>query len=134
MNSGRDRLRSLLADELGECTETDVSRRLAELDDLLEEAGVADVSTDVGILSTLGNETRYRIVRLLATADDELCVCEFAPLLDRSESTVSHSLTTLADAGLVERRREGKWHYYRATPFAERLLDALDAGREGADA
>jgi hypothetical protein len=34
MNSGRDRLRSLLADELGECTETDVSRRLAELDDL----------------------------------------------------------------------------------------------------
>ena len=80
-------------------------------------------------LSALGNETRYRIVRLLATADDELCVCEFEPLLDVSASAISHALSNLTDAGLLARRKEGKWRYYRTTPLAERLLGALDTGR-----
>lgn len=125
-----DRLRSLLADELGESSRTDVSRRLAELDELLDDADVARTAEDVRVLSVLGNETRYRIVRLLVTADDdELAVCEFEPLLDVSESAVSHALSTLADADLIERRKEGKWRYYRATPLAERLLGALDADR-----
>ena len=133
MASATDRLANLLADELGECRSEDVSRRLAELDDLLEDAGVVDPAGDVEALAALGNDTRYRIVRLLAAAEDDLCVCEFEPLLDVSSSATSHALTKLSDAGLVERRKEGKWRYYRATPLAERLLDALDADREAAD-
>lgn len=133
MATETDRLRSLLAHELGEYGETDVSRRLAELDDLLTDADVTDPSADVAVLSALGDGTRYRIVRLLATADEELSVCELAPLLDRSESTISYALSTLSEAGLIERRKEGRWRYYRATPLAEGLLGALDAGREADD-
>lgn len=128
MTTGTERLRNLLADERGESTDADVTRRLAELDDLL--ADDADVSGDVEIFSVLGNETRYRIVRLLAAADDELAVAEFEPLLEVGQSGISHALSTLAEVGLVERRKEGKWRYYRTTPLAERLLDVLDAGRE----
>lgn len=133
MASDSNRLRSLLVDELGECRTEDVSRRLAELDDLLEAATGTDPAADVETFSTLGNETRYRIVRLLTTADDELCVCELEPLLDVSSSAISHALSALSEAGLVERRKEGRWRYYRATPLAERLLDGLDAGREAVD-
>ena len=133
MASATDRLANLLADELGECRSEDVSRRLAELDDLFEEAGVADPAADVGAFSALGNETRYQIVRLLAAADDGLCVCELEPLLDVSSSGISHALSTLSEVGLVQRRKQGRWRYYRATPLAVHLLDALDTGREAAD-
>jgi DNA-binding transcriptional ArsR family regulator len=47
-----------------------------------------------------------------------------------SESAVSHALADLVDAGLVDRRKAGKWRYYRTTDRAARLLDALDATRE----
>lgn len=133
MTAETDRLRNLLEDELGECRAEDLSRRLGELDDLLEAAGVADVSADVAVLSALGNETRYRIVRLLTTADDDLCVCEFESLLDVSQSGISHALSTLVDAGLIERRQDGRWRYCRATPLAEGVLDALDATGEDDD-
>ena len=133
MSTETERLRNLLEDELGECREEDVSRRLGKLDDLLAEAGADDASTDADVFSALGNDTRYLIVRLLATADDDLCPCEFESLIDVSQSAISHALSTLVDAGLVERRPEGKWRYYRATPLAEGLLDALDADHEGRD-
>ena len=123
------RLRNLIADELGECCDTDVEQRLAELDALI--ANVPDDPTpDLNTLKALGNNTRYTIIRLLVAADDELCVCEFAPLLDVSESAVSHALSELVDAGLVTRRKEGTWRYYRATDRAEQLVAALDATRE----
>ncbi|WP_394296231.1 ArsR/SmtB family transcription factor [Halorubrum lacusprofundi] len=85
---------------------------------------------DVELLSALGNETRYKIVRMLHAADgDELCVCELSPLLDVSDSAISHALSKLTDAGLVTRRKEGKWRMYRATPRANAVLVALDGSR-----
>jgi len=47
--------------------------------------------------------------------------------VDVSDSAVSHALSELTDAGLVARRKEGKWRYYRTTDKAERLLGALAA-------
>ena len=66
---------------------------------------------------------------LHATDDDELCVCELSPLLDVSDSAISHALSKLTDAGLVTRRKEGKWRMYRATPRANAVLVALDGSR-----
>jgi DNA-binding transcriptional ArsR family regulator len=126
-----DRLRRLLTDELGECCEEDVTQRLDELDTLAQDAATTDLQTDVQALSALSSETRYRLVRLLVTADDDLCVCEFAPLFDVSESAISHALSMLTDAGLVSRRRDGKWRYYRSTERADRLLTALETTRGG---
>lgn len=127
--SSTERLSRYLDDECDGCTDEDLSQRLAELDELVATVETADLTSDVDVLSALGNETRYRIVRILHTAGEELCVCEFAPLIDVSDSAISHALSQLTDAGLVTRRKNGKWRKYRATPRARALLVALDGSR-----
>ncbi|MFC7188170.1 ArsR/SmtB family transcription factor [Halorubrum yunnanense] len=128
--SSTERLQRYVADECGSCTDKDLADRLAELEELNESIGGSDLETDIELLSALGNETRYKIVRMLHAADDdELCVCELSPLLDVSDSAISHALSQLTDAGLVTRRKEGKWRMYRATPRASAVLVALDGSR-----
>lgn len=126
MTESLDRLRSLVADELGECRDEDVDARLDELDGLEAQTDAGRVADRVAVFSALANDTRYRIVQLLAVAESDLCVCELTPMLDVSDSAISHALSTLTDAGLVARRKEGKWRYYEATDRAERLLGALE--------
>nr|WP_254532897.1 metalloregulator ArsR/SmtB family transcription factor [Natrinema gelatinilyticum] len=90
----------------------------------------SEVAADVEVLATLGNDTRYEALRLIAEADDDLCVCEIEPALGVSQGAVSQALSRLFSAGLVERRKEGRWRYYTATPRATRLLSVLDDTRE----
>ena len=130
MAESTTRIRRLLADELGECCDADVERRLDELESLADSAFSDDEARPV--FAVLGNETRYRLVRALAVADEELCVCELEPLVDVSESAVSHALSDLVDAGLVTRRKEGNWRYYEATALADQLF--VTADREVSDA
>lgn len=125
MAKADDRLRRLLSDELGECCEADVESQLDDLASLEDDVATGQASEHVSVLSALANDTRYRIVQLLAAADSDLCVCELTPLLDVSDSAISHALSELNDAGLVERRKDGRWRHYRATDQAERLLAAL---------
>ncbi|MFD1646836.1 ArsR/SmtB family transcription factor [Haloarchaeobius litoreus] len=87
------------------------------------------VATDVELLATLGNDTRYEALRVIAEAADDVCVCEIEPALGVSQGAVSQALSRLFSAGLVERRKEGRWRYYSPTPRAERLLAALDDTR-----
>ncbi|QSG04916.1 Transcriptional regulator containing HTH domain,ArsR family [Halapricum desulfuricans] len=118
-----------MEDDLGSCQDDEFEQRVEQLEAL--DAAVGDsIDTDVEILSALANETRYKIVRLLEAAEGELCVCEFAPLLDVSDGAISHALSKLTDAGLVTRRKEGKWRKYRTTRRATALLIALDGARE----
>lgn len=126
------RLRRLLEDEGGTCCDADVDARLDALTSLTKQVPET-YEADSGVLKTLGNETRYGIVRLLVAADGELCVCEITPLFDVSESAVSHALSDLTEAGLLSRRKSGTWRYYQTTPRAEKLVAALDATR-GEDA
>ena len=86
----------------------------------------SEVAVDVEILATLGNDTRYEALRLIAEADDDLCVCEIEPALGVSQGAVSQALSRLFSAGLVERRKQGRWRYYTATSRATRLLGILD--------
>lgn len=125
-----ERLSRLIEDEAGTCCAADVEERLDALASLAS-AVPDDPVPDLAALKALGDGTRHRIVRLLAAADDELCVCEINPLVDVSDSAVSHALSDLADAGLVEREKRGTWRYYRTTERAEALLDALDDTRGG---
>lgn len=124
MAESTTRLRNLLREELGECCDADVDRRLGELHALADEAFADDAVRSV--FAVLGNETRYRLARALAVADDELCVCELESLVDVSESAVSHALSDLVDAGLVTRRKEGNWRYYDATDTADNLFQTAD--------
>ena len=92
------------------------------------------LAADVATLSALGNDTRYEALRHIAASENGVCVCELEPALGVSQSAVSQALSRLYTAGLVTRRKEGRWRYYAATPRAERLLGVLDETREGADA
>ncbi|MCG1004255.1 MULTISPECIES: metalloregulator ArsR/SmtB family transcription factor [Halobacterium] len=125
MAQAPDRLRRLLADELGECCDGDVERRLEELHGLADDA--FDDRTQ-SVFAVLGNDTRYRLARVLAASDGERCVCELEPLVDVSDSAVSHALADLVDAGLATRRKDGNWRYYDATALADDLFVAADRG------
>ena len=124
MAESTPRIRRLISDELGDCCDEDVDQRLDELQSLADTAFRDDDSRPV--FAVLGNDTRYRLARTLAVADEELCVCELEPLVDVSESAVSHALSDLVDAGLVTRRKEGNWRYYETTDLAETLFETTE--------
>lgn len=129
MSRRSERLERLITQELGECCDGDIEARIETLERYAAD-GPSERDSDLTALKTLGNDTRYTIVRLLAAADQELCVCEITPVVDRSESAISHALSDLYDAGLVTRRKDGTWRYYEATDRATALLDALDVTRD----
>lgn len=84
-----------------------------------------ELATAVQRLAALGDDTRYEALRLIAEIDDGgVCVCELEPALG-----VSQALSRLFSTGLIERRKEGRWRYYTATPGAKRLLQVLDTTR-----
>ena len=124
MGQSTERLRRYLDDELEECRSEDVQRRLDELDGL--ETRLADgVAAELDVLAALSSETRYRLVRALVAAREELCVCELQAVVDVSESGLSHALSTLVEAGLVTDRKDGRWKKYRATNRAVALVTLL---------
>jgi len=64
----------------------------------------------VQLFKALADETRLRILNLLAHG--ELCVCEIEQALEIGQSKASRHLAYLRNAGLVTDRREGPWMYY----------------------
>ncbi|WP_251330288.1 ArsR/SmtB family transcription factor [Haloplanus pelagicus] len=126
MGQTTERLRRYLDDELGECRNEDVERRLDELSTLEAALGTPQVNTELDVLSALSNETRYTLVRVLVAAQEELCVCELNAVVDVTESGLSHALSKLVEAGLVEGRKDGRWKKYRATNRAVALVTVLE--------
>lgn len=133
MTGQTERLERLIVQERGECCEGDVETRVETLEGY-RSAQRAAADADLRTLKALGNDTRYAIVNLLASAGRELCVCEIDPVLPVSDSAISHALSDLHEAGLVARRKEGTWRYYETTDRAEALLSALAETRGETDA
>ena len=71
----------------------------------------------LNIFRAIGEETRLRIMVLLSRG--ELTVTELTRILGQSQPRVSRHVKILADAGLVERYREGAWVFYRMCEAAE---------------
>jgi len=74
------------------------------------------------IFKALSDTTRLRIIKLLEGG--ELCVCDLVSALQMVQPKVSFHLAILNRAGLVRRRRQGKWHYYEldVSDFFRRML------------
>src|SRR2546430_17110283 len=72
-------------------------------------------------LKAAGEATRLRILALLAEA--ELTVSDLTDILRQSQPRISRHLRLLAEAGLVERFREGSWAFFR---LGERACGAED--------
>jgi ArsR family transcriptional regulator len=86
-----------------------------------------DAEATAALFRLLGDPARVKIVSLLATSDEPVCVCNLTDPLDLSQPTVSHHLKKLMDAGLLEREQRGKWAYFSLRPGAlERLGSLLD--------
>ncbi len=62
-------------------------------------------------LRAAGEPTRMRLLALLARG--ELTVTELTQIVGQSQPRVSRHLKLLAEAGLVNRYREGNWVFYR---------------------
>ena len=80
----------------------------------------------LSITKALSDESRVRA--LLSVKDGELCLCQIIEILGLSPATVSKHMNILHQAGLVQRRKDGKWHFYRLaseddSPLARRGLD-----------
>jgi ArsR family transcriptional regulator len=72
----------------------------------------AEAEATARVFKALADPHRVKIVNLLATSPDPVCVCEFTGPLRLSQPTVSHHLKKLVDAGLLEREQRGTWAYY----------------------
>ncbi len=71
----------------------------------------------------LGDPTRLQLIMAVAAGENaEACVCDLTPHTGLAQSTVSHHLKLLVDAGLLERSQRGKWAYYSLTASARKLL------------
>ena len=78
------------------------------------------------LFQSVSDPTRLRIVALLARM--ELSVGELAHLLQQSQPRVSRHVRILAEAGILERRREGSWVFLAiAGARAAPLLDMMEA-------
>jgi ArsR family transcriptional regulator, arsenate/arsenite/antimonite-responsive transcriptional repressor len=77
------------------------------------------------LFRALGDPARVRIVNLLATSDEPVCVCNLIEPLRLSQPTVSHHLKRLVDAGILEREQRGKWAYFSLNPDAAARLTRL---------
>lgn len=74
------------------------------------------------VFKALASEHRREILRVLSLstpgpgktccAAEEVCACRISEHLGLSASTVSHHMSVLRNAGLVDARKDGLWTYY----------------------
>ena len=83
--------------------------------------------TAAAIFKALGDENRWRILETLK--EGERCACVLLTRMQIGQSTLSHHMKVLCDAGLITSRRDGKWTHYSLRPegiqAAKGLLDSL---------
>ncbi|MEO8633130.1 MAG: metalloregulator ArsR/SmtB family transcription factor [Chloroflexota bacterium] len=99
---------------------------------LLGKVVAGDEAEDLAeIFELLADPTRARLLHALSLSK-ELCVCDLALLLGRSESALSHQLRLLRDRRVVSRRKAGRIVYYRLADDHIRhvLADGLRHARE----
>ncbi|MGM9630209.1 ArsR/SmtB family transcription factor [Butyricicoccus sp.] len=69
-----------------------------------------DLKKHVRLFKALGDENRLQILQLLSQR--EVCACAIERELSISQSTLSHHMKVLTDAGIVKGRKDGRWIYY----------------------
>ena len=91
-----------------------------------------DQRSVVAMLKAAAEPTRLRILVLLAGG--ELNVKDLTRILGQSQPRISRHLKLMAEAGLIDRHRDGSWAYFQlvetgpAGALLRGLLDTLDRG------
>lgn len=96
-------------------------------------SGPLEIQKLVTALKAAAESTRLRILLLLAAG--ELNVKDLTQILGQSQPRLSRHLKLLAEAGLIERFRQGSWVYFHVSDRSDggklvrRLLETVD-GRD----
>ena len=77
-----------------------------------EQISEQDATTTSALFKALSDPHRVRIVNLLATSDEPVCVCNVTDAIGLSQPTTSFHLKKLVSAGLLDREQRGVWAYY----------------------
>lgn len=75
------------------------------------DAGFPDDRDASAVFKALGDEKRLRIMRQIAE-NPGICSCKVLEMHDISQSTLSHHMKLLCEAGLVACEKDGKWVHY----------------------
>jgi DNA-binding transcriptional ArsR family regulator len=84
-----------------------------------------ELTAEIKVFKALADATRLSILKLLAGG--ELCVGEIMLALKKPQSSISHNLSILEDAGLIKERKQGKWCHYRLSNGA--VMDFINLDR-----
>ena len=76
----------------------------------LSEVNGMGFREDVRKIKALADENRLAI--MLALQHGEKCGCDLLEELNITQPTLSHHMKLLADSGLVDYYKEGKWMHY----------------------
>ncbi|MEM7139844.1 MAG: metalloregulator ArsR/SmtB family transcription factor [Actinomycetota bacterium] len=80
---------------------------------LSEPLGSDDAEELAGLLKALADPVRLRLLSFIAaTENGEACACDLTEPTGRSQATVSHHLSQLTEAGILEREQRGKWAWF----------------------
>ncbi len=95
---------------------------------------VVEADSLVALLKAAAEPTRLRILLLLAQG--ELNVKDLTRILGQSQPRISRHLKLLAEAGLIERVREGSWAYFHLADGApgrigRQIISAIDNRADG---
>ena len=95
---------------------------------LVEPIAADEANELAAAFKLLADPIRLRILSLSANSPNgEMCGCDLPAVLDRSQPTISHHLSLLAEAGLLTREQRGKWAWFRVERSRVGVLrDALD--------
>ncbi len=98
------------------------TQKLSSLVNVLDEEVL---NSETRVFKALADTNRLKILKLLK--EGELCACELTIALSNSQSTVSHHLSVLKNAGLIKERKEGKWSYFRLADGA--IIEILNQAK-----
>ena len=83
-----------------------------------------DASRIAAIAKALSEPVRVNIIDVLRRHGEPVCQCELQPLFDIKQPLLSHHISKLVDAGLVEVERRHRWAYYSVPSDALEELTA----------
>jgi ArsR family transcriptional regulator len=83
----------------------------------LSESELSEVEARdaASIFGALADPVRLRMLSLIAAAP-EVCSCALEGPLGKSQPTISHHTRVLAEAGLIEGEKRGKWTWWHVVP------------------
>lgn len=91
-----------------------------------------DFTAQAELLKALANPYRLKIIATIVGSEDPVCVCDLTDGLPIRQSSVSHHLAILRDAGILVSERRGTWAFYSIAPGVRaRVLAAVDAAIPG---